>query len=756
MKKSLLTLGLAAICLSSNAFERVLYQQNFEKVSVPSEAGWTTQIGEGKGSITIASDQFGNYLDINNVSDNGRSSQVTWGAEIYLDKEGNNVVEDSYKMSFTFCINANGNNQYNSCISVFTNHEPKTVNQIYRMPWTSKGDGGVWENFILDITQCNTAVEDNMLASVNGPLVTTVEGEGEEAKTTYSIDNADAVTFSTGTWYSVECTVNVKSREVEYTIADDANPDDILISGTSIIPLTDPDGSDVSVFAEGMYVMMARYKSDFLFDNIKIYIETENAYANDPTVALTRLGQTADEELNLNMRAYTITFTDGETLHIVGTDGASQDIEFDECDGQYVYETTTSGVLKAWTTCEDATSNVVEMTVDCEPYVLPEATANISSVKSGYGKTYTITVDNSNVPLRPTIFITYEYNGVNGEIVTASDAASGVKINVSEEGSLKITTSAYGYESKTVTIKNDVEFAEKKAYDFARMSKEDIVAHGFPAEFSVLNTGNQSGFNCWTGRNRLYYISSTETEEVVNEDGSISTVAKTMYPFGFIAEDNTTNVIEYTVINNVDKAGSEEAAPNVDNVKDEIFEGLTIFPKTSKNSPWKDPYADTEEGKQIPHYGTPNVGIMYRIGLYNDQTINNNNNVIVHDLDESDFVVVNYINGYGSNSIHPTVATDEEYYAALAGDDAVYAAEADTDADGNPTGTYSVTYPLYRIDTCITKITIFKQTGTNPDAVEAVEAVAGDNNWYSIDGVRVAEPTRPGLYIHNGKKIIVK
>lgn len=40
-------------------------------------------------------------------------------------------------------------------------------------------------------------------------------------------------------------------------------------------------------------------------------------------------------------------------------------------------------------------------------------------------------------------------------------------------------------------------------------------------------------------------------------------------------------------------------------------------------------------------------------------------------------------------------------------------------------------------------------------AVEAIEA-ARDNNRYSIDGVRVAEPTQPGLYIHNGKKVIVK
>lgn len=43
-------------------------------------------------------------------------------------------------------------------------------------------------------------------------------------------------------------------------------------------------------------------------------------------------------------------------------------------------------------------------------------------------------------------------------------------------------------------------------------------------------------------------------------------------------------------------------------------------------------------------------------------------------------------------------------------------------------------------------------------AVEGIEAeeVAGDNYYYTIDGIRLDQPNRPGLYIHNGKKIIVK
>ncbi|MDE5555860.1 MAG: hypothetical protein K2J10_11855 [Muribaculaceae bacterium] len=279
-------------------------------------------------------------------------------------------------------------------------------------------------------------------------------------------------------------------------------------------------------------------------------------------------------------------------------------------------------------------------------------------------------------------------------------------------------------------MKNELEFETKKVWDFARLTQEEINAAGFPA-FQVLNSGATSGFNNWTARKRLYYTSSTATEDKVDEEGNVITVPATVYPFGFISEDNTTNVINYSVINRDAIA---------ETTKGQYFEGLTIFPEKGKK----------DEGS------LPNVGMLYRIGLYNDETKNNNNNIIVHDLDETDFVVVNYINNYGGNSNHPTCATDDEYYAVLAGEDAVYSV-AQSGVLNEETGLYDVTYALYRIDTACAKITVFKQAGTNPDAVEAIESVvAGDNNWYSIDGVRVAEPTRPGLYIHNGKKIIVK
>ena len=44
----------------------------------------------------------------------------------------------------------------------------------------------------------------------------------------------------------------------------------------------------------------------------------------------------------------------------------------------------------------------------------------------------------------------------------------------------------------------------------------------------------------------------------------------------------------------------------------------------------------------------------------------------------------------------------------------------------------------------------------NTTGVEEITVVKEDGAWYTIDGHRVVAPTAPGIYIHNGKKYIVK
>ncbi|MCM1141015.1 MAG: hypothetical protein NC453_20800, partial [Muribaculum sp.] len=707
MKKLFISMAAAAMCASAFAGTRILYEQNFETVTDPAAAGWSF----GGASMSIASDEYGKFLELALGQNNGRSGQVTWGNEVFLNKDGESVLDgDTYNVSFDFSIKQNANNQFGSGLTLFTNHAP-VGNQGYRLPWNP---GGVWSNYVFDLSQCNTAADPDMIATINAPFKaeTTTNDAGEEV-TNYSIDTTEQYTLATGNWYTVSNTVNVVTREVEYKVEDLMG--NMLTSGTMTVPQTNVNGEDISMFVEGLYVMESRYQTIIDIDNIKISFDSDGDYANPPTVALTRLGKTADEELNLNLRAYTISFLDGETLHVTGTDGQTVEVEWADCEGSYVYDTTVSGTITAWTTCGTATSEPVSVVADCVPCPLPSVSAAITSVQAGYGKTYTLNVSNADVPLQPTIFIDYKFVGKSGKVVEVEGVASGAQVVVDEEGVLSVTSTAFGYQATTATVDNNIEYVVKKEYDFARMSKEELAKAGF-STWDVLNSGATSGFNNWTARHRLFY--NLAGSETVNEEGA--TVYTEVYPFGFIAEDNTTNVIEYSVIEAADNAAGSEH-----------FEGLDVY---------------------VGH----NLCAMYRVGVFNNETGGGNNkNIDIYNLDPTDVVIANKINNYGGNSNHPVVATDEEYYAQLEGENFVYLPQEDTEKVGEDIvglGTYSVHVDVYRIDTTCAKLTIFAQA--EGGAVEGVEAeVEGDNYYYTIDGLRLAEPTRPGLYIHNGKKI---
>ncbi|MDE5840259.1 MAG: hypothetical protein K2H49_05000, partial [Muribaculaceae bacterium] len=703
--------------------ERILYQQNFETATDAAATGWSYGV---EGGMTIASDEYGKYLQLSLGQNNGRSGQVTWGQEIFQDSEGNLIIDgDTYDLAFDFCIQAMPTDQLNSEITVFTNHAP-IANNLYRLPWSDakknqkEHHNGVWDNFLFDLSQCNPAKGDaDMLAAINAPLIKTeVEDSTAYGYTKYTLDTSEPYSLSTGMWYTVTMNVNIKTRKVEYSVIDLTGNE--LTSGDMTVPEVDLNGEAISMFAEGIYVLMARYQSVFLFDNIKVSYYSDGDWANTPTIALTRLGQNEDGELDLNLRAYTITFLDGETLHVKGTNGEEIETEFADCDGAYVYETTKSGKLEAWTTCGTATSDVASTEVECVPEPLPEVVATITSVEVGFGKTYTLTISNANVPLQPTIFINYEFIGTNGEKLSAKGEASGVKVTVPGEGTLKLTSQAFGYQETNSSVENNLEFAVKKQWDFARMTDEQIKAAGFPADYQVLNSGTTDGFQNWTARKRLFYYDVATAAE--SETGE--TVYASVFPFGFTNSEE--QVLYYTEL---DVEG--EVATNV--AGHELFEGITV-------------------------YAGHNVTYLKHIGMINNSTKGGNNkNIDVLDLDKTDFVVINRINNYGGNSNHPVCADDDAYYAQLAGDSEVYSVAA-SGVLNEETGKYTVSCPVYRIDTAATCVTAFAQVGGPiEDAVEAVEAAAVvDNNWYTISGVRVAEPTQPGLYIHNGKKYIVK
>lgn len=713
MKKLFLGLAATALCTTAFAGKRMLYVQNFDQASDAAATGWSY----GGGSMTIGSDEYGKFLELALGQNNGRSGQVTWGTEIYQDANGNSYLTDGkYSMSFEFSIKTMSNNQYNSEITVFTNHAP-IVNNTYRTPWTAPL--GPWDNFVFDLSQCNTAADTDMLATVNAPLVGTT---GEDGTVTYAVATDPAFTFGTGTWYTVELEVDVNARTVEYKV--ESFTGDPVTSGTLNVPEKNVNATEdeepISMLAEGLFVMTARYQTTMNFDNIKIWVDTDEDVANPPSVALTGLGNDGSDVANLNYRAYTIAFLEDETLHVKGTEGQTVEVEYADCDGAYVYETTTSGTLEAWTTCGTATSEVVSETVDCSPVALPAATATITSVSAGYGKSYTLTISNSEVPLQPTIFLNYKFVGASGKEVAEEGVASGYVVNVDEEGVLYVTSQAFGYQETEMSVKNNLEFAVKNTYDFARLTQDEAKAAGFTT-WQVLNSDATSGFNNWTARKRLYYV----LEGSGVEDPETGEITYTnVYPFGFTSAESTTDVLNYSEI------GVEGDDLGINVAGYELFPGIRVF-------------------------AGHNVTLLEHVGVTNNATAGGNNkNIEVLGLEETDFVVANTIGSYGSDSNHPMCSTHEEYYAQLAGTDNVYSVAANGALD-EETNTYTVTVPVYRIDTVCTLVTVYKQLGSGVEGIEAAE-VAGDNYYYTIDGLRLAQPTRPGLYIHNGKKIIVK
>lgn len=666
MKKLLLTFAVSAMCLSASAGERILYQQNFENVSEPSEAGWSY----GGASSSIQSDQDGKYLELSLGNNNGRSGQVAWGSTIY---DGVELPDNSYRASFQFSIAQNSNSQYNSEITLFTNHKAST-NNAFRFPWS--GTSGPWNAYIFDLSQCGGS-GTNMTATIMAP--SNEAGDAIDTSTSYSLVK--------GTWYTVDMSVKISDRVVEYTVK--ASDETILTSGTWAVPETNADGTEVSMLAEGMYILTARYYSIIDVDNIKIWYETSDDVAQEPTISLSKIGNGDD----LNYREYNISFLEGETLHVTGTDNKIVEVSFEDVNGNYKYGTSTSGTLSAYTTCGTATSETVEETVECVPCVLPEALAKISALEVGYNKTYTLTADNSEVPLRPEITIEYVFVGKEGENLTGT-VKSGSTITVTQEGTLTLTSKAEGYQSSVSTVLNNVKYKVKNTYDFARLSEEQIAEAGY-TDFTTLSSTSTSGFNNWTARKRLYYV---------NENGGNVYITS----------------IEYAIINKTDNAAGTY----------QFFDGVDVF-------------------------SGQNVGLMKHIGVFNDETSGGNyKNVDIHGLESTDLVVINKISGYGSDSNHPVCSDIEEYYAKLSGVNELYYAYEGTQVDE----AYTVSCPVYRIETAVTCVTVFAEDNGENDGIDAVavDAAVENGKWYNLQGIEVAEPTVSGLYIHNGKKVVIK
>jgi hypothetical protein len=712
-----MTALLAMFAINANA-ERILYQETYEVGGVPST--WTNDgcvlgIATPEGQSTLLQISNGNQRG-------GRTAHDFWGKSIF-----DGVTESEYSLSFEVRFDNLSANQYNGEIAVYSDETGS-----YMINGSVEGKGKVWATY---------AEQKNCLFSLN--QTNTADDKGK-----WKINNDENKIFSPNvgsspTWYLVTLTVNTTTKEVAYEIFD-YDTSNAVATGSKTM------GEDENIFATGLYIMAARYTEQYSIDNLKIFLDVE--YANKPIIALAGL---KDSE-----RTYMITFLEGETLHVKGTDGQEQTVSYDDVEeGNFFYKTTTSGTLTAWTTAGTMKSEETTVEVDCSPVVLPIPTYAVVGADEGYAKTYQFSIDNKNVPLQPTIYMDFVFEGEGGQgSFTLDNQTSGAKVEVPGKGTLKITTKALGFASSTSSIVNDIEYEIKHDIDFQHMTGAELAEKGFAA-IDDLNSVSMSGENSWTGRLRMYFSIGSDnypvygfTESADNYDATVKGYtdagAKQETPvYAFLdgrgyADFSTAESIKRHLL--VPSKLTEEAAKT-------MFAPLKLWNTAAE------PAEGAALGDDVPAVKF-NEGIgLICTGVKGDAqsgSIAVENATLSFDgLTDDDLVVVSKINGYGAGSLHPQFAAGTDLATAKAEYKASHIGGVLSTVKGTET------FQLYRIDTALSRILVLSaKNGTGIDNMNYNKVVSDANApVYNLNGVKMnPNALTKGIYVKQGKKFVVK
>lgn len=550
----------------------------------------------------------------------------------------------------------------------------------------------------------------NYRSSNGGALfdLTQLSNTGRSASATGDQDfaiNGDETNYkalTAGVYYTVTLDIDTLARTVQYTIKS-ATSDDPIASDIYTVP----EGIDMT--ATGLYVLGGRYTPDIMFDDIEVSVD--KTAANTPSVTLTGI--------NNAQRVYTIKFQEDEILHL-DFNGTTTDVNYADVDnGTYTWSNNPnydpnntdapvsdpcqSGTLKAWTTLDNLKSDEVVTEVTNDVIALPAAEAKVTNVKVGFAKTYNVTCDNSNTPLTPTIYGTYKFTGKDGKVTESTEAkAFPFTIDVDQAGTLEITSQAFGYGSTNTTVENNVEYEVKKTVDLAHMTEADITAAGFEKDDNV--TGKFADYG------RFYGLSTTETE--VDKDGN-ETPKKIIYNAISQYTKKASDFTDDKVIGDLVCCSQDGTTSATVSVNAHIYQGIGLVLDGQKN-----------DGKWITN-------------LY----------FKVNGATADDIITVASVNNYGSSSLHPSVASLDEY---LAQDNAPVTAVLKGDEP----------LSLYRISDALGKVTVYTAKGgaTGIKTINANTQNTADAPIYSLNGVRMNSKNNlpKGVYIQGGKKFVVK
>lgn len=530
-------------------------------------------------------------------------------------------------------------------------------------------------------------------------------------------------------------------KKGDKVIVNTATPISNIVNGTGDVLVGENCEFIVSNDGTFGFTMARRDKANpsYWLKKITIYRDITDEYCEAPTYSIVgAFGNSRTIELSCKTKDATIYYS--ETLKETSEEGWEKYSDLISTDKPVIYAFAKAGEAKS----EIKTINTTAGTY----LTLNAPEINISFKQNGenYIPVYNFSSDQSSITGTPDVTYSYEINSSNG---------TATSYEATEKGTLKVIVSADGYTSaeKTVVI-NNILFNRSYNYDFSTLTSH--------SETKVGNQTNYNSIGCQAyslesdafenitlnGMSQLWAITAGKTLGLMSRVGKGSVTYTGSFPEGsfFVGDNNvsTTNVLSYSqygfvkelsvyiplVTVSVSEAGYATYATKY-NVEVPNYENVKVMTVTVNEGNSTITLHEIPAKTVIP----ANTGILVKA----DQ--GNHNFVVTSDKGET--LAYNDLKA----ATKDVTSVDDKFFALTKlGEKVGFALVANGVVI--PAGKAYLEVPTS------TPAKFFSLDG-EATGINSVKTAKADGAYYTLEGVKTTKPVK-GLYIHNGKKIVVK
>lgn len=511
----------------------------------------------------------------------------------------------------------------------------------------------------------------------------------------------------------------------------------------------------------------------------------------------------------VNGTSRTVTFTGTNLAY--NTDGSDTYTNFKDAKGNNVNkaevtvsETTTYYVVS---TNGEQKSDVLKFTIEAGTELsLATPVASITKMGEGFARTYSVVCNNKDVLLTPTAKLTYDFTPSGDGKATSGVECNGT-IEATAAGTYVVTASAEGYTSTSVTINNTKEYELTKTIDLTTLKAEDLSANWKKKAENTKLDGSDSQWRAKYGNvvtDKYFYDFSAESASAtdvlaglnveINKDGKAPVLFRgfgMMYPvyqMNAEGDDNTVNKVAitngklsiaegtadqvgvYTYINNYGKNGTKTAIVAGDK-EFALYRFSDMLTKVEIYSPKITETVSVSEAGFATYATTNNVVVPSDVEV---MTVKVNAEGTAIELNKvkagtvipaktgilvkatagnHDFVVTSKEGTELTNNNLVAATADVTSYGAK-----FFALTKIGDKVGFALVANGVVIPAGKAYLEVTKGTAaakFFSLDGEATGINSVKTAKVDGAYYTLEGVKTTKPVK-GLYIHNGKKIVVK